>query len=946
MPALEYRDVLDRYQNAQDAGETRSLPEYSQHLNDIYDTHDFDAGLQDSWWKRSSTVADQYLENNGVGQVTGAVGGAVGSMFGQGEAGERVGRQLPRSLLDTAPLYLAGPEAGLPATAVALLGTGGLMAAHTYADTGSSKAALISGVTGAMLPGVGHLGGALGARALGGSNVAGELGTSVFRGILPETAADVGRVETGRVLGSQLAQFGANEASMYAMHKTLSPDTPFDPLSADFLLQQIPFTIHDLYHAATAEHPTAEGIRPLLTQPGETKPPAYVPPSPTEEETSTIEAALANVQDVTTRPDATPEEKSAALDMAAKSIMDPDTVAAVKKEVTESPKAEDMALTAHANNVDDVGDNYYRVRVDQYNGDQQIPDHRTVFVKNITPTRDIDGNYVFQGPDNKDTIKAAINELPDRRPVIDLNQPDLPVQTGPEGGELESHGGPLLQGPTETPPELKAPDINGMLDMGLKPEQTLKLVNTIPKSGDLILDSFQGPIQQDATGNVTRLGNTSVAADGLMHETRFTKATGLTSDMVAAMKESYPEAFSGGTVNATKLVQAMKARPMVEVRKLKGATGTSESLRLLHELDTRYPGWNGPQNPHQGDPSFEALLKSQRDTSTRERTEHMRSSSMYSFLGPKSEKDMPGYTEILVRVPRGQVKGKPAGWRETAGRSLDDIDAEESTRQGIKYHGPHFGSEDTNVLSFLRGYEETLPDGRKAFHVIEVQSDWAQAARKELEKNAQIQGERGDDWLNTNNAPFSPLLRGYETLALKAAIQHAKEIGADAVILSDAETAMMTEGHDKAAQDAGVQIINGERVNIPVIGKLREPPQSAGMRLHYDTTLPDAMSKLTGQKGDRVEVGQHKMAEGTRRDTEGIGQDTPNGSPVFREPSGEPKTSISGRIYPLDKINAGLSANDTLSLKEAVAKYEQAKQKETQARLEVKQEIVDAKQIP
>jgi hypothetical protein len=43
---------------------------------------------------------------------------------------------------------------------------------------------------------------------------------------------------------------------------------------------------------------------------------------------------------------------------------------------------------------------------------------------------------------------------------------------------------------------------------------------------------------------------------------------------------------------------------------------------------------------------------------------------------------------------------------------------------------------------------------------------------------------------------LTPLLSHYERLALKAAIDHARSEGATKIAISDAETAMMTEGHD------------------------------------------------------------------------------------------------------------------------------------------------------
>jgi hypothetical protein len=103
---------------------------------------------------------------------------------------------------------------------------------------------------------------------------------------------------------------------------------------------------------------------------------------------------------------------------------------------------------------------------------------------------------------------------------------------------------------------------------------------------------------------------------------------------------------------------------------------------------------------------------------------------------------------------------------------------------------------------------ETLPDGRKVFHVFEVQSDWAQTQReklKEIERrklagtDQQTQDYIINPAIESAKASEDPLLKDYNRLALKAAVEHAYREGADAIAISDAETAMMTEGHDRAA---------------------------------------------------------------------------------------------------------------------------------------------------
>ena len=55
-----------------------------------------------------------------------------------------------------------------------------------------------------------------------------------------------------------------------------------------------------------------------------------------------------------------------------------------------------------------------------------------------------------------------------------------------------------------------------------------------------------------------------------------------------------------------------------------------------------------------------------------------------------------------------------------------------------------------------------------------------------------------------------PLLRDYNRLILKAAIEQARKEGATHIMVSDAETAMMTEGHDATRAKHMVYKIAGQ----------------------------------------------------------------------------------------------------------------------------------------
>lgn len=452
--------------------------------------------------------------------------------------------------------------------------------------------------------------------------------------------------------------------------------------------------------------------------------------------------------------------------------------------------------------------------------------------------------------------------------------------------------------------------------------------NAVPQAEPKGFDFMKDFVPYDPATN--KLGKHPLPKSGVIRESAFKNmgGEGVLSDIAIKLgKELVPEAFSDGNVNVPVLMKGLKEKgPVVEVKKLGEGTANKEFQQLLHKLDTEYPDWHGnvQRLPVEAQELYNRLV------STQSRVEGD-DTSKYSFLGPKSEQEMPGYVEGLVRVPSKEFSNEPGSWQQGKGEP------------SIKFAGTHFGIEDKNVLAFYRGYEETLPDGRKAFHVIEVQSDWGQRVRNEEAKAKEFDKTNQPEWADRTRErnPSHHLLSAYETLALKAAIQHAQSIGADAIILSDGETAMMTEGHDKVGQNEGA-IGSGNFTisregsgwkadNDPTkqifatsdeaYGKVKslmrssEPSQSAGMRLHYDTTLPSALAKLTGEKGEMWEGGVHDKALGNGepvRGADGIidswDDKVVKGSPVFRNPDGTPKTAITGRLFDLSKAKAKLES--------------------------------------
>ena len=191
-----------------------------------------------------------------------------------------------------------------------------------------------------------------------------------------------------------------------------------------------------------------------------------------------------------------------------------------------------------------------------------------------------------------------------------------------------------------------------------------------------------------------------------------------------------------------------------------------------------------------------------------------------------------------------------------------------------------------NTLGWAMIQYKTGPKGEKIAVIAEAQSRWGQEVRnrKGTVMETTPKGQTLDH----------PLLRDYNRLILKAAIDQARKEGATHIMVSDGETAMMTEGHDKYVSN-----------HVPDIA------QEKGMRLNYDTVLPKIAEELTGSKGERVSVGEHKNAftdresnAGREMSTEEGGQiKEPRNNLIFRNADGTPKTDVSGRMYPIDKVD-------------------------------------------
>lgn len=297
-----------------------------------------------------------------------------------------------------------------------------------------------------------------------------------------------------------------------------------------------------------------------------------------------------------------------------------------------------------------------------------------------------------------------------------------------------------------------------------------------------------------------------------------------------------------------------KNTPTIEVKNLvpKDASRFQhEADQLQHELETlgyktRYDDTNETVVTYDDVPvdrdSYDALNIpiSERDLIERYQVARAKESGLIDLpedssdaatgkygVEPISVSEMDSPVDILVRVPTTAEK------------------VTKYTGGDVLYRGPHFGDSDVNVVASIRGYFTRLASGEKAFFPFEIQSDWGQRKAKDAAVNEEGRRLGYNDRVTADH----PLLRSYETLALKTAIKHALENGATKIVLPDSKTAMMTEKHDLYAI-------------VDEYGKAREKlKQEDGMRQHYDNSIPAIASRLTGDSGHLVDLGNFTNRE-------------------------------------------------------------------------------------
>lgn len=924
---LSYREVLDRYDRAKAFGETDSLVDYSAKLNDAYGTNDFSEGLRDGPWTRFSTRLDQNVFEPIAEVTTAPLFEGIGGMFGHAEAGRNVGMSLPR--MGASIALSAVPGIGLPLMGAAFGG-------HTYADTGSVPAALLSGGVAMAMPAAGRFAGNTAARAFGvGEKVTGEYtGEALanlqarrvaaglaeaknpyFDAVLPVAGRETA-FKTARFGGAQVSNVGLIEAQGAITHQMLGAEGDYNSFGPEFWMQQIPWTMMDALHIRRPAGMTSEQGRKLIVTPKPTAAPArpaFVPPAKSAVEQANVDAVVEGYSKAIVDGKVDADATSKLIDITLNPTGTNAALEALKTQATKVSSEPPITFMGKATKMTS-GD--WRVLVHDPTGQE----HKAVFVKGADPigepnevglvTFTVQNSQVtpagVQPRPSGTTLDPKVNPLLEQRPEDVQQTTTSGTAVSAEGVQFEPMFYQGMQ-PGETSAVRRdiTPDEIHIASVATGVDPTViqqRIVNTLTKTDDLILNMFQGKIQEDAQGNVVRLGNTDVAAGGWMNEVRFGKTTQLPENLIPAFKEAYPEAFNAaGEVNATLLLKGLRERPMVETKLLGREIQPVDSRleQVIHDLDTINSNWR--ERGHPSTPEETALLREYtRLNQEQQGVRRQEGQARYAFLSDKPEKDMKGYVEGLVRVPgvsketRSELEGV-----EHIGQGVDPQDMRDA---GILFAGSHFGSEDVNVLAHWRGYVEG-----QVFKTVEVQGDQAQLLAKHrakvLEKYPFLKDVPENMWsdyikeqtggrdpLLTQAPTGHPLLASYEALALQSILQHVRKLNAKAVAegrpedvithvdMPDGATAMMNQGHNKQRHTFVKEFDDGavakawfeankkpgDYLNESAVGKWKifnnEPSQASGMHAAYDQRLPAGMENLTGVKGEKVDGGVHQGA--------------------------------------------------------------------------------------
>ncbi len=368
-------------------------------------------------------------------------------------------------------------------------------------------------------------------------------------------------------------------------------------------------------------------------------------------------------------------------------------------------------------------------------------------------------------------------------------------------------------------------------------------------------------------------------------------------------------------------------------------------------------------------------------------------SANYQEVNPLSNVDLArkGGVDLLMRVPTVPLSEEK--WKIYGGFK-DDVDPD-----SVKFTGPHYGESDKNVVVSIRGHFENLGGKKvfsinevqgdwpqayarhpsKSDEQIEIWNSKARELSSEIFRSPEFKGlqkyykDLSDFTIGMHVSPEQavlqapdnisspelkekarelvelreksqrgrtgvmnhPTLSVHQELGLKMAMQYAVQQGAEAIVLPDSKTVMMTEMHDKVPVESKNYLTREEaqkdadRANAvleakhgsPFLGgdfaRVEKTPKgtwyihispsrvfmlpktmrdemnfrvysATGMEINYDQKLPAMAEKLTGSEGAPVSLGKHQ-----------------NGPSLALNG----KTDITGRMYDLSAFKAKLNEN-------------------------------------
>lgn len=577
-----------------------------------------------------------------------------------------------------------------------------------------------------------------------------------------------------------------------------------------------------------------------------------------------------------------------------------------------------------------------------------------------------------------------------------------------------------------------------------------------------------------------KLGKHTLPKTGVLNEQAFKTAAGRNGkplqDVEIEMMKAVDKAINGGAfkdgmVDVKKLDKVLGENPVqVHVYGQDGKENPQKARfdELMHWYDSAKSTWNSNVKEWENNAAWMPQTEEQRANLEREavqmgmpkedaskytemlflknqgkdhNTEGPRATSYYNSISPFDTKkypvvrvdvSLPGegaskqYSDAAIQAlttegteanRQGEYGGKDlAYWRNQAKKPMiwtpDNL--HENLPNTLGWAMVQFVPGDLLAKHNLGKYGELKGSQEKVMFVGEQQSRWGQEYNK-IKRDEPTEGYIPKE-NSVSDKIFHPLLPIQHLLVLKAAISEAARRGVNKMVVSDGETAMMTEMHDKntyvkypvkegavpkpigesytfnwdtklpqgwskvedingriIAKDANgnlfyVKAIDGRKEDVkneedmkyaspgtglarvqlyalPVEAIRDRPSQEGGMRLHYDTTLSSAAKKLTGSEGEVVDLGTHKNArdnrdlqgnvEQIRVERAGVDEEGEElfsvtndqgernvfndyrearefaeeqqreripGSPVFRNPDGTPKSSITGRLYDLSSI--------------------------------------------